>query len=193
LSTASTYTHDSDVPTLAQLISEQRRLRGFSYRELEARADSVITHQRWQQLGSGTRIKEFTEPATLRAMAKALDVDVTLVVLATAKSIGLPVETGVGQSELARMLPYSARELTIEQRDAIVSLVRAITQKKGSGHGRTSPGASESGTPTQGGQTQEGWARSDHPEIDPPGPKWERPPEDPGMSGDEDGEDRHQL
>lgn len=116
------------VPTLAELITEQKRQRGFSYRDLEVRADSVITHQRWQQLGSGTRVKEFSEPPTIRAMARALDVDEALVVLAMAKSIGLDVEVGGAQSELARMLPGSTRALTAEQRNAIVGMVRAMTQ-----------------------------------------------------------------
>ena len=117
-----------DMPTLAELITEQKQLRGFSYRDLEVRADSVITHQRWQQLGSGSRVKEFSEPATLRAMARALDVDEALVVLAMAKSIGLDVEVGGAQSALARMLPGSTRDLTAEQRNAIVGMVRAMTQ-----------------------------------------------------------------
>ncbi|TDH57518.1 hypothetical protein E2F47_01740 [Mycobacterium eburneum] len=116
------------MPNLAQLITEQRRIRGFSYRDLEARAFSVITHQRWQQLGSGSRVKEFSEPATLRAMARALDVDEALVVLSMAKSIGLNVESGGSQSALARMLPNSARYLTAGQRHAIVGLIRSIAE-----------------------------------------------------------------
>lgn len=116
------------VRTLAELIAEQKRLRGFSYRDLEARAEHAISHQRWQQLGSGVRVKEFSEPTTIRAMAHALDVDETLVVLAMAKSIGLKVERGGAQSALARMLPGSARELTAEQRNAILAMVRTMTQ-----------------------------------------------------------------
>jgi len=61
------------VPTLADLISEKRALRGFSYTDLEHRAGNVITRQRWQQLGTGVRVKEFSEPATIRAMAAALE------------------------------------------------------------------------------------------------------------------------
>ncbi len=121
------------VPTLAELITHQRDLRGFTYRDLEARADGVISHQRWQQLGTNIRVKEFTEPATILAMANALDADVTTVVLATAKSVGLPVEYRTADSELARSLPASARELTREQIDAIISLVRTMAsgnQKK---------------------------------------------------------------
>lgn len=116
-----------EVPTLSSLISERKRLRGFSYADLESRADAVISRQRWQQLGTGVRIKEFPEPATLTAMATALDVDVAEVVLAAARSIGLDVKRGA-HSDLAARLPSTADRLSEVQRDAIVTLVRSITE-----------------------------------------------------------------
>jgi hypothetical protein len=119
--------HDSHVPTLDELISERKQLRGFSYADLENRAGGVIRRQRWQQLGTSVRIKEFPEPATIQAMATALDVDVAVVVLAAARSIGLDVKRGA-QSDLAAMLPYSASQLSTVQRDAIVTLVRSMTE-----------------------------------------------------------------
>lgn len=125
--TSSGGTDDSGVPTLDQLISEQKSLRGYSYADLETRAKGVIRRQRWQQLGTGVRIKEFPEPATIEAMATALDVDVAVVVLAAARSIGLDVKRGA-QSDLAARLPYSANRLSDVQRDAIVTLVRSITE-----------------------------------------------------------------
>lgn len=115
------------VPTLAELIAEKRG--NFSYRELEVRSGGVITHQRWQQLGTGSRVKEFSEPTTLKAMARALDVDEVLIVLAMAKSIGINVESGAGgRSILAQMLPRSTHRLTVAQRNAVANLVRAITE-----------------------------------------------------------------
>lgn len=116
------------MPTLSELITEQKQRRGFSYADLENRADSAIRRQRWQQLGTGVRIKEFPEPATIEAMAKALDVDVAVVVLAAARSIGLDVKRGA-QSDLAAMLPYSANKLSADQRVAIAALVRSITDR----------------------------------------------------------------
>ncbi|MGK9270454.1 hypothetical protein KXR83_05565 [Williamsia muralis] len=115
------------MPTLDELIGERKRLRGFSYADLENRADAVISRQRWQQLGTGVRVKEFPEPATITAMAKALDVDVAEVVLAAARSIGLDVKRGA-QSDLAARLPSTADRLNEVQRDAIVTLVRSITE-----------------------------------------------------------------
>ncbi|WHU45170.1 hypothetical protein QNM97_14025 [Gordonia sp. L191] len=116
-----------EVPTLSSLISERKRLRGFSYADLENRVDAAISRQRWQQLGTGVRIKEFPEPATISAMAAALDVDVAEVVLAAARSIGLDVKRGA-QSDLAARLPSTADRLNEVQRDAIVTLVRSITE-----------------------------------------------------------------
>lgn len=116
---------DSGVPTLAQLITEQKDLYGYSYAELAARTDHVISRQRWQQLGTGVRLHEFPEPATLAAISAALGVNVSHVLLATARTIGLPVEID-GTSDLARMMPYSARKLTVDQRNAILAVVRSI-------------------------------------------------------------------
>lgn len=116
------------VPTLADLIQARRADRGWSYRVLADRASHVFTAQRWQQLGTGVRIKEFPEPATIQAMADALEVDVASVVLAAAASIGLPVERR--QSELAAMLPSTADALTEEQRDAVLAVIRAMTPKE---------------------------------------------------------------
>lgn len=114
------------MPNIQQLITEQKRLSGLSYADYEARAKHVISRQRWQQLGSGERIREFSEPATIQAMADALEVDVTLVVIAMAKTIGLPVDNLGGQSELALMMPPAARNFSGDQRDAILRLVRVF-------------------------------------------------------------------
>jgi len=118
------------IPTLKELIAEKRGLRGFSYGQLEARAGHAISRQRWQQLATESRVKEFSEPATIKAMATALDADESLVVLAMAKSIGLNVDGGGAQSELAQMLPAAARTLTADQRQAILELVRVIGQQQ---------------------------------------------------------------
>lgn len=129
-----TATNDQSVPNLQQLITEQKTLRNRSYGDYERMAGYVISRQRWQQLGTGARIKEFSEPATIKAMAEALEVDVAVVVLAMAKSLGLPIESGIAQSDLAVMLPPSARNLTAEQRDAVVRLVRVFAPEEDQHH-----------------------------------------------------------
>ncbi|MBU8834145.1 hypothetical protein [Mycolicibacterium goodii] len=118
---------NSGMPTLAELITEQKELHGYSYAELEHRAEHAISRQRWQQLGSNVRITEFPEPATIEAIAAALNLNVSHVLLATARSIGMAVESD-GSSDLARMLPRSAQKLTIDQRNALLTLIRTIVE-----------------------------------------------------------------
>lgn len=116
--------HSGEVPTLADLIKARRAERGWSYRQLAARADDVVSAQRWQQLGTDVRIKEFPEPATIQAISEALEVELSTVVLAAAGSIGLPVHRR--QSDLAMMLPHDAALLTDHQRDAVLEVVRSM-------------------------------------------------------------------
>ncbi|MEW2483619.1 hypothetical protein AB0876_28935 [Mycobacterium sp. NPDC049093] len=150
-------TNDQSVPNLQQLITEQKNLRNRSYGDYERMAGYVISRQRWQQLGTGARIKEFSEPATIKAMAEALEVDVAVVVLAMAKSLGLPIESGVAQSDLAVMLPPSARKLTPEQRDAVVRLVRVFTPEEDEHYADQPDITSDSSTPAgASGKANEG-------------------------------------
>lgn len=131
----------SAVPTLADLISARKTERGWSYQQLADRAHGAVSRQRWQQLGTGVRIKEFPEPATIQAIADALEVDVTLVVLGVARSIGFAVRTQ--DSSLAAMLPPGADQLNDEQRDAVLAVVRAMAP-------RQLAGAKDEDTSTQG-------------------------------------------
>lgn len=117
------------MPNLADLISARKAERGWSYAQLAERANDAVSRQRWQQLGTGTRIKEFPEPATIQAIADALDVDITLVVLAVARSIGFDVSKR--DSSLAAMLPPSAAHLSPEQRDAVLAVVRVMAPPTG--------------------------------------------------------------
>lgn len=117
----------SSVPTLEELISSRKSEYGWSYATLAERGGGVLSAQRWQQLGTGVRIKEFPEPSTLKAMAEALDVDISVVVLAAARSTGLDVKNDM--SILAQQLPSSAADLEPDTRNAIVALVRAITKR----------------------------------------------------------------
>lgn len=157
---------NSSVPTLANLITNRKRDRGLSYAELAAKTDYVVTRQRFQQLATSVRMKEFPEPATLAAIAAALEVDVALVVLATAESIGLSVDMGMS-SELALMLPASAKRLTIDQRNALLALVRSIVAVD----------------PVAGNEPEDSRGVAS---------TW-LPPEDSGMSGDQDSDDGDQL
>lgn len=160
----------SVVPNLADLISARKAERGWTYQQLADRADGAISRQRWQQLGTGIRIKEFPEPATIQSIAHALEVDITLVVLAVAASIGFAVKQR--DSALAAMLPPGADRLTDDQRDVVLAVVRALAAKVGATDEDTStqdtPGdpqidgkAGTRGTPN----TRAGNAGADKPEA----------------------------
>jgi hypothetical protein len=112
------------MPNLAELIMSRKRELGHTYRKLQELSHDAFTSQRWQQLATGVRIKEFPEPTTVAAIAEALDVDVNRVVLAIARSLGLAVKPA--ESDLAAMLPASARGLTTEQRHAILAVIKAM-------------------------------------------------------------------
>jgi hypothetical protein len=142
------------VPTLADLISARKSDRGWSYQQLAGRANDVVSRQRWQQLGTGVRIKEFPEPTTIQAIADALEVDVTLVVLSVARSIGFEVRTQ--DSSLAAMLPPGADELNEEQRDAVLAVVRAMAPRRTAG---VTNDTNEEPRQEEGGQEQRGTGR----------------------------------
>lgn len=111
------------VLTLQGLISARIAERGWSYSDLERRADGHLTKSRWQQIGTGVRLAEFPKPASLMAMSDALEVDVTAVILATARSLDLPVRHR--GPDLAQLLPAGTDRLSTRMRDAILTLIRA--------------------------------------------------------------------
>lgn len=142
-------TQASAVPNLADLISARKAERGWSYQQLADRASGVISRQRWQQLGTGTRIKEFPEPATIQSISDALDVDITLVVLAVARSIGFAVRSR--DSALAAMLPPGADRLTEEQRDVVLAVVRVLAAKAGATNDEEQESRTQEGSPEHSG------------------------------------------
>lgn len=117
-------TAPDDAPvTLNVLIRSRMTEHGWSYTDLENLSDHALTRGRWQQLGSGTPQKRFPDPASLSVMATVLDVDVTTVVLAAARAVGLDVRTQ--GSALAALLPEGTERLPTVMRDAILTLIRA--------------------------------------------------------------------
>lgn len=146
--------HASSVPNLADLISARKAERGWSYQQLADRVNGAVSRQRWQQLGTGTRIKEFPEPATIQSIADALEVDITLVVLAVARSIGFAVRNR--DSSLAAMLPPGAAHLSSEQRDAILAVVRVMAPATGATDDNTSTQTSTPRDPEAGSSTRIG-------------------------------------
>ena len=112
--------------------------RQCSYSDLERASDRALTRGRWQQLGSGAPQRKFPDPATLTVLSQVLEVDITTVVLAAARSVGLNVRSR--GTDLAHLIPALTEPLSERIRDAILSLVRAaVAETRGDG-GAVSPG-----------------------------------------------------
>lgn len=97
-----------------------------SYDDLETAGGGSPTSKRWQQIATKVD-KNFPDPPTIRAMARALSVTETTVVLAAARSLGLTVPLA-DASRLAELLPPSAARLTAMQVAAVRQVVRAMVE-----------------------------------------------------------------
>lgn len=117
-------TGDGDpVLTLQQLVRARMDDRGWSYSDLARRSGDRLTRGRWQQLGTGVRMKSFPEPDNLVAMADALEVDVTSVLISCAQSLGIDARRR--GPDLAVLLPAGTDRLSPRMRDGILTIVRA--------------------------------------------------------------------
>jgi hypothetical protein len=117
-------TDDGDlVLNLQALIRMRKDERGWSFVELESRSNNDLTRGRWQQLAAGERIRNFPGPDTIRVIADALEVDVTTVLMAAARSLGLAVRPR--GPDLAQLLPAGTDLLSERMRDAILVIIRA--------------------------------------------------------------------
>lgn len=108
---------------LHDLIRAGMKERGWSYSDLERASGRALTRGRWQQLGSGVAQRKFPDPSSLSVISEVLEVDITTVVLAAARSVGLDVRTR--GTDLAHLLPALTERLSERMREAILSLVRA--------------------------------------------------------------------
>lgn len=115
------------VLTLQELIQARRDERGWSYADLEVRADHKITRGRWQQLATHVRMKAFPERDNIPIIAAVLEVDETTVVLAAAKSLGLDVRWR--GPDLAQLMPAGTDQLSEAVRDAILAVIRATVSE----------------------------------------------------------------
>jgi len=110
-------------PTLQQLLRARMDERGWSYTDLERRSDRALSRGRWHQLGAGAPPRKFPDPGSLVVIAQVLEVDITTVVLAAARSVGLDARTR--ESELSRLLPSGTERLSDRTRDALLATIRA--------------------------------------------------------------------
>lgn len=121
------------VLTLQELIRTRRDERGWSYADLAHRTDHKITRGRWQQLGTHTRMRAFPERDNIPAIADALEVDQTTVILAVARSLDLDVRWR--GPDLAALMPAGTDALSEPVRDAILAVIRATVTEAIARHG----------------------------------------------------------
>ena len=127
----STNVDDSPKLDLCVLVRTCMEARGWSYRDLERASGGALTRGRWQQLGSGVAQRKFPEPGSLTVIAQVLELDITTVVLAAARSVGLDVSRR--GAELADLLPAETELLSERMRDAILTLIRSAVAETDSG------------------------------------------------------------
>lgn len=123
------------MPSLGALITARRKALSLTYEGLAERSDGKLTKQRWQQLGTDTRVNKFPEPRTLELIADTIGVGVDRVILATAVTLGVKIPSD--RSTFATLLPPNADELTQEQRDAVIAVIRAMRPQPSTGALRT--------------------------------------------------------
>ena len=97
-----------------------------TYPQLEAASGGVVKAQRWNQITNGIRVREFPEPRTIEAMAEALDVSVEVIILATARSLGLVTSTKA--STLVALMPPGVDELDDDQVSAALGVIRSMVR-----------------------------------------------------------------
>lgn len=108
---------------LAELIFERKG--ADSYNQLAARTGNAISSPRLQQLATQP-IKNFPDPPSIEAIAKALGVDIAAVVLACAESLGLRISRY--GTRLGQMLPARVDDLPHNHQEVILNVARALVE-----------------------------------------------------------------
>lgn len=112
-----------DVLTLSKLVSDRMRERGWTLGDLVAHRRNTLSKSRWQQYATGARLKNVPDTGNLLAISEVLEVDVTTVILAAARQVGLGVRRR--GSDFSALLPTGVDELPESMRDAILAIIRA--------------------------------------------------------------------
>jgi len=112
------------VPTIAELV-RQKLATGLTLRQLEERSGGSVPYQTFGKISKGD-VKGWPKSReVIEGTAHALGVDPREVVLSYATQFDIDVAED--RSLLASMLPATTGELTIEQAQAVASLIRAFT------------------------------------------------------------------
>jgi hypothetical protein len=112
------------VPTIAELV-RQKLATGLTLRQLEERSGGSVPYQTFGKISKGD-VKGWPKSReVIEGTAHALGIDPREVVLSYATQFDIDVAED--RSLLASMLPATTADLTIEQAQAVASLIRAFT------------------------------------------------------------------
>jgi transcriptional regulator with XRE-family HTH domain len=126
-------TPEQDINPLQRLIQQRLREQGWSYREVARRGG--LPHSTIHTLATTRNLARPPRPATIDALARGLDVPVTVVRVAAAESTGMHYydETPAGhhdQDDQEReLLIASIDELTPEDRRHVAALVESLRHR----------------------------------------------------------------
>ncbi|MGN8245271.1 hypothetical protein ACTHAM_002390 [Cellulomonas soli] len=109
---------------LAELIRTTKGDR--SYDDLARDAGGAPGRQRWQQLASTMPLKNFPDPDSIRAIARALGVSQRAVVDAAGESLGLDIARG--RSRFEELLPDGVDLLDDDAQAAVLAVLRALAR-----------------------------------------------------------------
>lgn len=110
------------MPTIKDLIRVELD-RGKSVRDLEVDSGGLVKFQTFQELSSRPPRQFPKSVDTITGMAQALQVDVTTVVLAYAKGLGIEVDAA--GSLFALRLPPGVDSLDLQMQNALIGVARA--------------------------------------------------------------------
>lgn len=110
-------------PTIARLLIERKGER--SYARLAEDCGGVPAGRRLQQMATRP-LRNFPDPDTIRAIARGLQVSVTDVVLASARSLGLDVGAGT-----AGLFVPDGEKLTAQGQDAVLRVAATLLAAEG--------------------------------------------------------------
>lgn len=117
-----------DVLNLQQLVRARMDERGWSYGDLERLSGHRLTKGRWQQIATGARQTNFPVPATIQIVADVLEIEVTTVLIAAGRSVGLDARRR--SPGLAGLLPAGTDQLSERMRDGLLAIIRAAVAER---------------------------------------------------------------
>lgn len=112
-----------DVLTISELV-KARLNEGYSLRDLTTASGGAVDDTTFFRLSQNDVKSWPTKPATIEGLARALGVDVRLVVHGYARQLGIDIHEN--RSLLASMLPAAADSLSVKQAQAVAGLISAF-------------------------------------------------------------------